>query len=414
MTIALKDRAKEIKKKFKQIESSLNERTRRIWVATEALSLGRGGISLLQKITGISRPTIYAGIEELSKKKTKKIATDKRIRKEGGGAKKISEKHPEILPALENLVEPTAKGDPMTMLRWSSKSLRRLSDALKTQGFSVGHNVVGDLLKELDYSLQLNRKEQEGSSVSREERDAQFMHINETAGLFLQERCPVLSVDTKKKELIGNYKNSGREYKKTGQPEEVNVHDFPGKEGKVIPYGVYDIGKNKGWVSVGMTSDTATFAVNAIRSWWSEMGEKEYGQISKLMITADCGGSNGYRVRLWKWELQKLANELNAEIHVLHFPPGTSKWNKIEHKMFSYITQNWRGKPLITKETVVKLIGNTTTTKGLEIKAQLDCRTYNTGIEVDDETFNTICITHDDLRGNWNYKISPMKNEKFS
>ena len=258
----------------------------------------------------------------------------------------------------------------------------------------------------LGYSLQLNKKDKEGKSSP--DRDAQFRHINAQAQTFLDAGEPVISVDTKKKELIGEYKNGGREYRKKGDPLKVNVHDFPDKEGgKVAPYGVYDIGKNKGWVSVGITSDTAEFAVNTIRCWWIKMGKKEYPKITKLMITADCGGSNGSRVRLWKWALQKLANELDIEIHVCHFPPGTSKWNKIEHKMFSYITQNWRGVPLISPETVVQLIGNTKTTKGLQIEAQIDYMEYCTGKEVDENDFAGIAITRNEFRGEWNYIISP-------
>jgi hypothetical protein len=266
---------------------------------------------------------------------------------------------------------------------------------------------VALLLKQLGYSLQLNKKEKEGASSH--DRNAQFEHINKQVIAF-QEACePVISVDTKKKELIGEYKNGGHEYRKTGNPVLVNVHDFPDKEkGKVAPYGVYDIGKNKGWVSVGVTSDTAEFAVNTIRAWWKNMGKKEYRKATKLMITADCGGSNGNRVRLWKWELQKLANELDLDIHVCHLPPGTSKWNKIEHKMFSYISQNWRGVPLISQETVVQLIGNTKTTKSLQIQAQMDYRKYRKGVEVEDKDFNGIAITRNMFRGEWNHTISPV------
>ena len=313
---------------------------------------------------------------------------------------------PAIIPALENLVEASTKGDPELPLRWTSKALSKLFIELEKQGFKVGRSTISTLLKDMGYSLQLNKKDKEGKSVP--DRDAQFEHINEKAKNFLKEGYPVISVDTKKKELIGEFKNGGREYRKKGDPIKVNVHDFPDpKNGKVAPYGVYDIGKNKGWVSVGITSDTAEFAVNTIRSWWHKMGKKDHPKISKLMITADCGGSNGNRVRLWKWELQKLANELDVEIHVCHFPPATSKWNKIEHKMFSYITQNWRGVPLISQETVVQLIGNTKTSKGLQIQAQIDYREYLKGKVVDDKDFSRIAINRNKFRGEWNYIISP-------
>ena len=394
-----------IRIKYLRIKHSLNERSRRLWCATEALAIGKGGVTLVHAATKISRTTIYTGIDEIKQKRGRKKLKN-RIRKKGGGAKSIMSKTPEILPALENLVEASTKGDPEVPLRWVSKGLRKLSDELIKQGHKVSTYTVANLLKEARYSLQLNRKEKEGKSAP--DRDAQFHHIGQQAKTFQREGQPVISVDTKKKELIGNFKNGGREYRKQGDPVEVNVHDFPDKEaGKVAPYGVYDIGKNKGWVSVGITSDTAEFAVNTIRSWWHKMGKKDYQHAAKLMITADCGGSNGNRVRLWKWELQKLANELGMEIHVCHFPPGTSKWNKIEHRMFSYITQNWRGVPLISQEAIVQLIGNTTTTKGLEIQAQIDFREYQKGREVDEADFLEIAITRDKFHGEWNYTIAP-------
>lgn len=401
-----------IQRKYQGIAHSLNEKSRRLWCAAEALAIGKGGVALVHAATRISRPTIYAGIKEIKGKRVRKgkrrrqKKSDGRIRKKGAGAKVTSSKTPDILIKLEALIEPETKGDPQSPLRWTNKGLRKLSTELKTQGFDVCHATVATLLKESGYSLQLNRKDKEGKAVP--DRNAQFQHINEQSKAFLEAGEPVISVDTKKKELIGEYKNGGREYRKQGDPVIVNVHDFPDKEeGKVAPYGVYDIGKNKGWVSVGITSDTAEFAVNTIRSWWRNMGKKEYSKATKLMITADCGGSNGNRVRLWKWELQKLANELDLEIHVCHFPPGTSKWNKIEHKMFSYISQNWRGVPLITHETVVQLIGNTKTTKGLQIQAQIDYRDYQKGKEVDEKDFTGIVITRNQFHGEWNYVISP-------
>jgi hypothetical protein len=403
---------KHLQKKYRGIKHSLNEKSRRLWCATEAMVIGRHGVAMVSAVTKVTPPTIYAGIRELRWKSNRK-KSDQRIRKKGGGAKTILSKSPEIAQELEALTEPATKGDPMSPLRWVSKSLRNLSRELKKKDYDVGHVTVSRLLKDAGYSLQLNRKEREGKSVP--DRNAQFEHINEQAKTFLLEGQPVISVDTKKKELIGNYKNGGREYRKKGDPLEVNMHDFPDeKEGKVAPYGVYDLGKNKGWVGVGITSDTAEFAVNTIRDWWFKMGKKDYKKASKLLITADCGGSNGNRVRLWKWELQQLANELQMEIHVCHFPPGTSKWNKIEHKMFSYITLNWRGVPLVSREAVVQLIGNTTTTKGLKIKAQIDYRKYEKGKEVSEKEFESIGIVPDKFHGEWNYRIEPMVKVSIS
>ena len=396
-----------IRKKYQRIKHFLNEKSRRLWCAVEAIAIGKGGVAMVQAATKITQPTIYKGISDLRTKSTHaNRRANKRIRKKGGGAKSIASKTPGISHALEVLVEPVIKGDPESPLQWVNKGLRKLSAELKKQGFEASHNTVADLLKKADYSLQLNRKEKEGKSVP--DRNAQFEYINEQAKAFLKEAQPVISVDTKKKELVGNFKNGGREYRKKGDPIKVNTHDFPDAgEGKVAPYGVYDIGKNKGWVGVGITSDTAEFAVNTIRDWWKKMGKKDYSNASKLMITADCGGSNGNRVRLWKWELQQLANELNMDIHVCHFPPATSKWNKIEHKMFSYITQNWRGVPFISREAIVKLIGSTKTTKGLEIQAQIDYREYKKGREVDEKDFKSIGISPHTFHGEWNYTISP-------
>ena len=399
--------ANEIRKKYQGIKLHLNEKTRRLWCATEAIAIGKGGVAIVHSATKISKPTIYAGIQELDQQKGRRKKPEQGIRKKGGGAKTIVSKTPEIYQALEVLLEPATKGDPESPLRWTNKGLRKLSVELGKQGFSASQNTVAALLKKANYSLQLNRKEKEGKSVP--DRNAQFEYINEQIKTFHSEGQPVISVDTKKKELVGNFKNGGREYRKKGDPMEVNVHDFPDPdEGKVAPYGVYDIGKNKGWVGVGITSDTAEFAVNTIRNWWIKMGKKDYPKIKKLMITADCGGSNGNRVKLWKWELQKLANELKIDIHVRHLPPATSKWNKIEHRMFSYITQNWRGVPLISKEAIVQLIGSTKTTKGLEVQAQIDYREYKTGKEVNKSDFESIGITPDKFHGEWNYIISPI------
>jgi len=394
-----------IKSKYQEIAPHLNERSKRLWCATEAKSLGIGGISIVSRATKVSRQTIHIGIKDLE---SGIILPKNRIRKEGGGARKIQEKNPRILKDLDTLVEPTAKGDPMTPLRWSCKSLRKLSTELKKQGHKVSYVTVGALLNSLDYSLQLNRKEKEGNSSPG--RNRQFKYINKKTINFQNKNYPVISVDAKKKELIGNFKNNGKEYCKKKNPVKVNTHDFPDKEkGKVAPYGVYDIGKNKGWVSVGITKDTAEFAVNTIRSWWYQMGVKDYKKTKKILVVADCGGSNGYRSKLWKWELQKLANEINVEIHVSHMPPGTSKWNKIEHRMFSYISKNWRGRPLITREVVVQLIGNTTTKTGLKIVSQLDLREYKTGIEITRDQLDTLNLKKYKFKGEWNYKIIPQR-----
>ena len=388
------------REKYLTLKSCLNEKGRRLWAAVEAQSYGRGGITLVCKATGISSATVHKGLKDL------KFPIDNRVRKHGGGRKRTTEKQPGLLESLERLVEPYSKGDPESPLRWTTKSTRNLADALKTKGFNVSHTTAGKLLQELGYSLQANKKTLEKSS--HEDRDAQFNYINNSVISMQQSNQPAISVDSKKKENIGNYKNNGREYNKKGSPTQVNGHDFPNvKLGKVVPYGIYDIGKNEGWVSVGISSDTASFAVNAIRTWWHSNGINTYKSASELLITADCGGSNGYRTRLWKIELQKLANEINLKIHVRHFPPGTSKWNKIEHKLFSYISKNWRGKPLINRETVVNLISNTRTTKGLIVSAVLDKNKYKTGIKVTDKEMEEVVIYGDEFHPEWNYTIAP-------
>jgi hypothetical protein len=394
-----------IKNKYEQLAPHLNEKTKRLWCALEALELKKFGITIVSNATKVSRPTIYSGIKEI---KNGQKLSEKRIRKKGGGAKKLTEKQPTLIEDLEALVEPTAKGDPENPLRWTCKGTEKIAKELKKKNYKISPNSVRTLLKKRNYSLQLNQKARDGKSVP--DRDKQFKYINKKTKEFQKKNCPVISVDAKKKELIGNFKNNGREYCKSKNPIKVNTHDFPDKEkGKVAPYGVYDIGKNKGWVSVGITKDTAEFAVNTVRSWWFQMGKKDYEKAKKILITADCGGSNGYRTKLWKWELQKLANELNKEIHISHFPPGTSKWNKIEHRMFSYISQNWRGRPLITREVVIQLIGNTKTKTGLKIQAQIDLRKYKTGIEITKEQMQTLNIKNFKFRGEWNYKIIPQK-----
>ena len=375
-----------------------------MWVASEALSYGRGGILLVNKATDVSRTTIHKGIKEI----TGQISKSDGVRKSGGGRKKTTEKQKNLLKDLEALVEPTSRGDPESPLKWSCKSTRNLADELQQQGYEVSHTTVANLLRELDYSLQANRKTLEGAS--HEDRDAQFHYINKSITDLQARQQPTVSVDTKKKENLGNYKNNGKEFAKKGNPVKVNGHDFPDKRlGKVVPYGVYDIGKNKGWVSVGISSDTAEFAVNSIKTWWYKMGTQVYPEATELLITADCGGSNEYRVRLWKYELQKLATETGLKIHVRHFPPGTSKWNKIEHKLFSYISINWRGKPLLTRETVVNLISNTKTKTGLKVKAVLDKNEYKKGKKVSKEQFACLNIKGDAFHPEWNYTISPLE-----
>ena len=394
-----------IEKKYDAVSYCLNERGKRLWAAAEAESYGRGGITLVSQATGLSNATIHKGLKELQDPIP---PTDRRLRKAGGGRKKITERNKEILNVLDSLVDPTARGDPESHLKWTSKSVRNLSKELSNRGFQVSFRTTASLLKELDYSLQSNKKTKEGRS--HEDRDTQFQYINKSITELQSRKQPTISVDTKKKENIGEFKNNGREYSKKGKPVEVDSHDFPDKKlGKVVPYGIYDIGKNNGWVSVGISSDTAEFAVNAIRTWWYKMGKEVYtDSTTDLLITADCGGSNGYRVRLWKLELQKFSNESGLKIHLRHFPPGTSKWNKIKHRLFSYISKNWRGKPLISRETVVNLIGSTKTQTGLKVMAALDENEYKKGIEVSEEEMIALNIKGDIFHPEWNYTISPQ------
>lgn len=393
----------EIRRKYDQILFCLNERGRRLWAAAEAKSHGRGGVALLVRAIGMSNKTIIRGIQELNEPDS---FDRKSIRQNGGGRKKALEKQPGLARDLETLMDSSVCGDPESPLRWTSKSVRKLTKQLQIQGYQVCFRTTSTLLKELGYSLQANRKTKSGSS--HEDRDEQFEYISSSVKKRHEQRQPTISVDTKKKENLGDYKNNGREYSKKGQPVEVKDHDFPCKKlGKVVPYGVYDIGLNQGWVSVGISGDTAEFAVNAIRTWWYTMGYSIYETASELLITADCGGSNGYRVRLWKKALQVLANETGLKISVRHFPPGTSKWNKIEHRMFSYISKNWRGKPLINRETVVNLISETRTDAGLKIRAVLDNNQYDTGQKVSDEEIDALNIEGDDFHPEWNYTIQP-------
>lgn len=392
-----------IREKYNSISFSLNEKSRRLWAASEAKAYGRGGISLVSKAIGMSNKTIDRGLKEIAD--VQKISNNSRIRQAGGG-RKFLDSQDDMVIALEKIMSPHTIGDPESVLRWSSKSVRKICDELCNLEYKVSFKTVSSLLKKLGYSLQSNVKKKEGKQNP--DRDLQFHHINDQASDFLEKGLAVISVDTKKKENIGNFKNNGKEYSQKGTPIEVKTHDFPDKKlGKVAPYGVYDIGKNKGWVSVGVSSDTAAFAVNSIRTWWYKMGHELYKGTTKLMITADCGGSNGNRVRLWKTELQKLANELNMTMCVCHFPPGTSKWNKIEHRMFSYISKNWRGRPLLTTETVVNLIANTKTETGLEIRSALDQNDYNKGIKISDEEMEKINLFTDEFHPEWNYQIIP-------
>ncbi len=398
-----------IREKYERLLPAMNERMRRRWAATEALSLGWGGITAVALATGLTRKTIHAGIRELKAEAAdpnKTLGPD-RIRRAGGGRKPITHTQPKLVAALDALVEPTSRGDPQSPLRWTCKSTRRLGEALRKQGFRVSDRKVSDLLKEANYSLQSNRKTREGTSHP--DRNAQFEYINEQALQFQRRGQPVVSVDTKKKELVGDFKNGGREWRRRGEPVEVRVHDFIDKTlGKAIPYGVYDVTHNEGWVSVGIDHDTARFAAEAVRRWWTKMGSKRYPKAKSLLITADGGGSNGSRSRLWKTALQALADRIGLTLHVCHFPPGTSKWNKIEHRMFSHITQNWRGKPLVSHEVIVQLIAHTTTAAGLKIRASLDRRRYPTGEKVSPAEFARIQLTTDKFHGDWNYQISPV------
>lgn len=368
-----------ISKKYNLLKPFLDEKSKRLFAAAEALSIGKGNISIVSRATGISENTIKKGCTELESGKS---LSDDKIRAPGGGRKKIVEKDPTLLSDLEALIEPTSRGDPESPLLWTCKSLRNIAGELQNIGHKVSHTRVADMLHMLGYSLQANKKTIEGTEHP--DRDKQFEHISEKCKIFQGEHQPVISVDTKKKELIGNFKNVGRELRPKKDPILVNVYDFKDKElGKVNPYGVYDIANNEGWVNVGIDHDTASFAVESIRRWWNLMGCKSYPDAKKLLITADCGGSNGSRVKLWKTELQKLTDEIGLEISVCHFPPGTSKWNKIEHRLFSQITLNWRGKPLTSYEVVVNLIAATTTSKGLEVKCMLDTNKYPTGIKIE-------------------------------
>ncbi|MDH5658995.1 MAG: ISAzo13 family transposase [Nitrosopumilus sp.] len=396
-----------IRRQYRQLQGSLDERGRREWAASEALALGRGGIAIVSSATGLVASTIGKGIREL--KSGEQGAVDengaRRVRRPGGGRKRKEEEDPTLLSDLESLVEPETRGDPMSPLRWTCKSLRRLADELVAMGHEIGFRTVARLLKKLGYGLQANKKTTEGKQHP--DRDAQFRYINRRTKRQLASGNPAISVDTKKKELVGNYKNGGRELMPQGEPDEVDVHDFRGELGRASPYGVYDIGDDSAWVSVGISSDTAEFAVESIRRWWNEMGYERYSDLDDLFVTADGGGSNGYRTRLWKLELQQLADEIGVPVTVCHFPPGTSKWNKIEHRLFSFITMNWRGKPLRTYQTIVNLIAATTTETGLDVHCELDDAEYEKGRKVTDDEMAVINIRRHRFHPEWNYTISP-------
>jgi hypothetical protein len=389
--------------KYAGLASALTERARRLWAATEAKALGHGGIALVERATGISRSTIQRGMRELESGET--LNAD-RSRRRGGGRKSVVEKDPSLLADLDALVEPTALGDPDSPLRWTVKSVRVLADALQALGHDVSRTVVAELLHELDYSLQGNRKTREGKQHP--DRDAQFRYVNNQVRRFQKKGHATISVDTKKKELIGDFKNPGREWRAKKKPEPVRVHDFQiPANGKAIPYGIYDLQRNEGWVSIGNDHDTASFAVNAIRRWWKLMGRPAYSGTRSLLITADGGGSNGSRLRLWKWELHRFASRTGLSITVCHFPPGTSKWNRIEHRLFSHIAMNWRGRPLVSLATIVSLIASTRSKAGLRVRSEIDQGAYPTGVSVTDEQMSKIAIRHHRFHGEWNYTIKP-------
>jgi len=401
-----------IRRKFDALGPVMDERTRRQWAAAEAAELGWGGVSAVADATGLSRTTITAGLRELRyRAEHPEEPTSPRIRRPGGGPKRLTETDPGLLAALEGLVDPVTRGAPDSPLRWTCKSTRRLADELTRQGHPVCPRTVAALLAEAGYSLQANRKTREGGKHP--DRNAQFEYINAQVRALQRRGQPVVSVDTKKKELVGDFKNAGREWQPAGRPEEVRVHDFRDKDlGKAIPYGVYDITHNQGWVSVGIDHDTAHFAARSIRRWWDEMGSGRFPRARELAITADGGGSNSCRSRLWKVALQGLADRLGLRLRVMHFPPGTSKWNKVEHRLFCYITQNWRGKPLVSREAIVSLIGSTRTRTGLVVRAALDTDRYQTGIKVSDEELAMVQLQRHDFHGDWNYTIKPRKRIK--
>jgi hypothetical protein len=388
--------------KYTSMLPYLNERQRRLFLAVEARAFGRGGVVRVARATGVSRPTIQQGLRELSGP----VTAPDRVRQPGGGRKKLTDRDPTLFGDLEALVDPDTRGDPMSPLRWTCKSTRQLAEALAGAGHRVSHTVVAELLDRAGYSLQAPAKTVEGHQHP--DRDAQFRYLNEQVKTFLGAGQPVVSVDAKKKELVGAFRNGGREWQPTGQPEQVNVHDFPDpRVGKAIPYGIYDVGRNTGWVTVGQDHDTASFAVTSLRRWWQAVGASTYPAAERLLICADGGGSNGYRVRLWKVELQRFADESGLAVTVCHLPPGTSKWNKIEHRLFAHISMNWRGRPLVSHEVVVALIGATTTQAGLRVQAELDLGQYPTKVKVADEEMASLQLTPHAFHGEWNYTLAP-------
>jgi hypothetical protein len=412
----------QIRDKYIALRPFLDERRRRLWAANEALALGRGGVTLVAAATGMARSTIGDGLRDLravaagrvvaaGEPRPAVVAGTQRQRRAGGGRKALTDGDPDLVGALEALVEPTTRGDPQSPLRWTTKSTRKLAAELTGQGHPVSAATVATLLRQLKYRLHALRKTTEGASHP--DRDAQFQHISATVGAFQQRGQPVVSIDAKKKELVGAFKNGGREWQPAGQPEAVRVHDFPDKTlGKATPYGVFDVTANQGWVSVGTDHDTATFAVDTVQRWWEQMGAPLYTGATELLITADGGGSNSSRGRLWKVELQRLANATGLRVQVCHFPPGTSKWNKIEHGMFSHITQNWRGRPLVSHEVIVELIGHTTTQTGLRIQAELNRQPYPTGVTVSAAQLAAVHLEPNGFHGDWNYTIAPQATVK--
>jgi hypothetical protein len=392
-----------IRAKYEAMSPELTERTRRLWCATEAMDIGWGGITLVSRATGVSQATISRGIKEL---KAGEVLEPGRVRRPGGGRKRLVDKDATLLRDVESLVEPTVWGHPECALRWTSKSVRKLAAELRAMGHQISFRAVANVLRDAGYTLQSNRRAQEARSHP--DRDAQFRHINRTVLAFQRKGQPVISVDTKKKELVGNFKNAGREWRPKGSPERVKVHDFMvPAQGKAIPYGVYDLTRNAGWVSVGIDHDTASFAARTIRRWWRKMGRPAYPEAGSLLITADSGGSNGARVRLWKWELQRLADATGLTITVCHFPPGTSKWNKIEHRLFSYISANWRGRPLTSLVAIINLIAATTTETGLRVRAEIDKGAYPQGRRVTDDEMAQVRLWPHRFHGDWNYTVRP-------
>lgn len=401
-----------IRKKYEAVRPTLTERGRRLWVASEARALGYGGIAIASRATGMAPSAIGRGLKELARTESSENESlpSLRSRRAGAGRKKAEERDPTILTALNTLIEATTRGDPESPLLWTARSLRNIVLALKDLGYTISTTTVARLLKKLGYSLQANQKKLEGAQHP--DRNAQFEHINEIARRQLDSGNPVISVDAKKRELVGNFKNPGRELCLKQSPEQVNGHDFKDEElGHVRPYGVYDLKENEAWVSVGINHETGEFAVETIRTWWKEMGQARYPDAKTLVITADAGGSNGYRLRLWKYELQKLSNELGFPIMVCHFPPGTSKWNKIEHRLFSFITQNWRGKPLVSHQVIVNLIGSTTTRAGLRVQSRIDKGFYAKGRRITDKEMAEVNLHPERFHGDWNYAIHPTEEE---